>query len=394
MLQTAMYATEMARKSHTQVMKSGRFCASLMKAPRLEDRKDYAHSLPPGEAIDVYPVDALPGSPDEWVRGPGSYVCPVAPDWGLWFDWRGNDRLNTAIVASVKGLNPISGQKIEGIRMQQFKDECPVHKVKFKGERYCEKCDYVWPPQDYVASPNTLWWDGFRQPDGCVRQFFFSEDQEKDIASTVMGERNTVPAFGFAFFEPLKRREAPPETLYRGGGGMQMMYCCNSIGIKGLSGDCGESGAVELCSFDFDDEPQYAAPGAAAPASAAQAKFLLSDQVKCSYNVVPAGASKIARSMHAKSQVPEGAMLSKVDAPRMSRSEPRKVTAKVAVGAGARIRQDLTQDPLALSDWKPEASEILRLYFVFREKFAAIADKGVLDLSGNKEGYLKDLPVG
>jgi hypothetical protein len=48
-----------------------------------------------------------------------------------------------------------------------------------------------------------------------------------------------------------------------------------------------------------------------------------------------------------------------------------------------------------LIDWKDEPSAVIRLYFVFRKKFEKIVKNGgLVDLDGNKEGYLKGLPVG
>jgi hypothetical protein len=52
-----------------------------------------------------------------------------------------------------------------------------------------------------VSNPDTLWWDGFFHNDGTVRQFFFTEEVKRDVASIIMGEENTVPAFGFAFYK-------------------------------------------------------------------------------------------------------------------------------------------------------------------------------------------------
>lgn len=58
------------------------------------------------------------------------------------------------------------------------------------------------------------------------------------------------------------------------------------------------------------------------------------------------------------------------------------------------LSQDLVVDNTPLSDWKEEPSVVIRLYFVFRKEFEKIVNKGLVDLDGNKEGYLKGLPVG
>ena len=412
--QTEVYATRIAKKSYTEIMKCGRFMASLKKAPRLVDN-GYAHQLPPGTSIPVYPVDALPGCPEDWVRGPGSYVCPVAPDWGLWFEWTMNDHLNTAILPSVKGMNPITGQKMDGLKLAQFKSKCPVHDVPFKGDdRFCEKCGFCWPAQDYVSSPNVLWWDGFRQPDGSVRQFFFSEDEGRDVASAVIGEKNTVPAFGFAFFEPRVRREQPRMSMMRGisyGGATKCFAAGASMGeYKGISNKT-LSKKMKLCSEGpgvYEDDGvetqqlMFCSNSAVAPASAGvelaaccadldSLEGMKEVEEKTSGGIVLHDTQK---GLDDDSIQPQG--LSRSILRSAVETEPRMPSenAKVAVGAGAKIKQDLRDDPLDIKEWKDEPSAVVRLYFVFRAKFERIMEKGVLDLKGSDEGYLKGVKVG
>ena len=397
--QTEVYATRIAKKSYTEIMKSGRFMASLRKAARLQpiirNGKEVAHSLPAGVNIPVYPVDALPGCPEDWVRGQGSYVCPVAPDWGLWFDYTMNDHLNTSILPSVKGMNPITGQKMNGLKLNQFKDKCPVHDVPFKGdERFCEKCDFRWPAQDYVASPNVLWIDGFRQPDGSVRQFFFTEDEERDVASAVIGEKNTVPAFGFAFFEPKVRREPPRMSVMRG----------MSVGPMGVAGAMGWTSSTKAY------DKKSSTKGVSYDEVQTLCETYHGDQVLC-FNaaVAPAdvGFAAAAADEDGGEVKTSGLCLNDCAQPgsyekyersilRSAEAEPRMPSenAKVAVGAGTKIEQDLQDDPLDTKDWKDEPSAVIRLYFVFRAKFEKIMEKGVVDLAGNNEGYLKGVKVG
>jgi hypothetical protein len=332
-------------------MKHKGFQAQLMRAEKLRDIGT-PYSLPPGSALPVYTIDALPGCPDDWVRGSGSYVCPVAPNIGLWFDWTMNDSHNTAVLPSVKGMNPVTGQKLEGLHLERYTNKCPIHDVDFEGdERFCPKCEYRWPPQSYVCAPNTLWWDGFRQPDGTVRQFFFSAEEARDIASLVIGKENTVPAFGFAFYEPKERRQPPPRPTrsvfqFDGGYGGQIV---NSTKIYGSS-SYGMS--VQNCSM---------------PAI---------------YNLASADVEeKTSGGLIASS--PRGDM------------EKRMRSKSVSVGAGAEIRQDLAEDTLKIEDWKTEPSAVIRLYFVFEEQFKEIVDKGgIRDLKGDDKGFMKDLPVG
>lgn len=139
-------------------VKNNGYSVKLMKAKRLVG--DYTYELPLGINIPAIPIHCLPGAPDSWIREPGSYVVKVDSEFGLWFDWRCNDIFNTAIVPTVKGINPITGMKTENVFMQQYREKCPKHNIPFAHELYCEKCGYKWPGQNYISSPNTLRLDG------------------------------------------------------------------------------------------------------------------------------------------------------------------------------------------------------------------------------------------
>ena len=102
------WLTSDVKAAMTTQMRLDTFAAQLMFAPRLTGAT--LHSLPLGRPAEVIHLDRLPGAPKDWVRGRGSYVVPVETDIGMWFDWRtqGND-LNTAVLPSVKGMNPLTG---------------------------------------------------------------------------------------------------------------------------------------------------------------------------------------------------------------------------------------------------------------------------------------------
>ena len=330
------------------VMEHKGFKASLQRAKRLKDNGSL-HSLPPGKEIDVFYVDSFPGSPKGWIGGPGSFICPVDPDWGLWFDWTMNDKLNTSVIASVKGMNPVTGDKIENLSMESYEEKCPRHNIAFKGKRYCNKCEYKWPPQNYVCSPNTLWWDGFRQPDGSVRQFFFSEDEKRDIASLVIGKHNTVPAFGFAFYEPKKRREQNNVNInWKNNFPSHLSNCTNVVFTNSATVD---------------------------------------------QKHIPLTRNTICRSLMNNQNTCDTSELSNIE----DRSEIKNnnFTVDVSVGAGAEIEQDLQKDNIKVDDWKTDPSSIIRLYFVFADELKSyIKNGGIKNLEGNNSGYLKGLPTG
>jgi len=74
----------------------------------------------------------------------------------------------------------------------------------------------------------------------------------------------------------------------------------------------------------------------------------------------------------------------------------RSKNASVSVGAGAEIDQKLQMDSLGVEGWQEEPGAIIRLYFAFEEQFLDIVHSagGIAKLEGEKEGYLKGLPVG
>lgn len=353
------YAVKIAPKHQTTMICKG-FQAQLMYTQRLKEI-GRPHSLPLGSPLPVYHVDSFPACPKEWIRGSGNYVCPVATDIGLWFNFTMNDA-DVAVLASVKGMNPITGQKLDALRLERYNETCPKHKIPFQGDRFCPECNYKWPPQSYIAWPNTLWWDGFRQPDGTVRQFFFSSEEERDVASLVIGKENVVPAFGFAFFRtktPTKRKQISYRSpLYYGGnyGGAcgQSVFTCNAshISYKAL-----DSTTSDMSEMDFSC---------------------------CS----PGGSQTIASSSRG---IGGQSVNSAVDHGRYRAK--RSMSKAVAVGAGAEISQGLKADTLPLDSWGDKPA-IMRLYFVFEEQFRKIAEGGILDLEGSKKGFMDGLPVG
>lgn len=354
------------------------FQASLMKAPRLKD-KGSAYGLPQGLPILSYPVDALPGSPDSWMRGEGSYVCPVSPDCGLWFDWTSNDPLNTAILPSVKGMNPVTGQKLEGLALDRFLEKCPVHGNTFKHGLLCEECGYCWPPQSYVCHPNTLWWDGFRQPDGTVRQFFFTADEQRDIATLQIGKQNTVPAFGFAFFETKTKRvpEIRQDFLRSKGKSSKEFYGLSNK-QKTYGGPCGQSIGGGSSPLVDVSGPIWMVPQ---ESKTVDMTYRPNDSISC----YTGDESSILSVQTMSSQ--------EVDGEEDLNQQSRQID--VSVGAGAEIRQALVSDPLALSEWKDKPTSVMRLYFVFESEFETIVRKGgVKDIKGHLAGYLKSMPVG
>jgi len=389
------------------------YSARIMEAPRLTG--DQIHGLPPGTPLEVYPADAFKKLPESWMKGAGVFIVPVKPNKGLWFDWRYNSEVNTAIIPTVKGCNPITGLQTSGFHLEKYEKKCPKHGCDFLAERFCPECNYKWPDRNYVSmSPS--WWDGFRSEDGNVRQFFFSEDELRDIASHLIGKENTVPAFGFAFYSPKERRPEPqirqiitegfyhpeinPETLSFSKG-------CSGGELKGLLASYPPPGlyAGQVYYSNSSTEP-------------ISAQNYSCNEVKISGGNISSGMVCDSAPIPCAATIPSGSLISDgepeikrsrslksktiLESPcRMKRDFSTESVAKkstpikeVSIGAGAKIRQDLNQDPYPLDSWNDTPDSVMTLYFVFQEKFEELKAGGMRDLSGVKEGMLQGLPVG
>jgi len=379
-------------------MKYKGFTAQVMEAQRLIG--EHTFGLPPGTPLPVYYVDEFLHPKDEWMTGPGSFVVPVRPEKGLWFDWRGNSEINTAVVPTIKGCNPITGLKTEGFFLESFADKCPKHKCDFMADRYCSKCDFKWPDRNY-QSMHPLWWDGFRA-DGFVRQFFFSEDELRDVASSLIGKKNTVPAYGFAFFSS---KEMRPEVETVSRGVSKNMFnnsiipdSFNLIGsgelgcnyVKGLSSKTFSSdSAIYHCNTNeavnyLVGNSSGALENTHLPIAAAFYDCNISVDVsvekkeKFVQNLKNRGLKKSVAFNSIRS---------------VSIPEPKK-NVEVSIGAGAKIKQDLNRDTYPLDSWKEKPDAVMTLYFVFQDEFEKIKAQGMRDMTGKKEGMLSNTPVG
>jgi len=339
------------------------FKAQIMEAPRLTG--DHVHGLPPGVPLDIYPVDAFIKPQENWMTGPGSFVVPVKPDKGLWFDWRGNSSINTAVIPTVKGCNPITGMQTSGFHLEKYETKCPKHGCDFLAERFCPECNYKWAPQGYVSSPNTLWWDGFRSDDGTVRQFFFSEDELRDVASGLIGKENTVSAFGFAFYSPKERRQEPSQgfqTIHLVDAGPYYSYECTACKPEAYSAMTD----IKSSYYSSMDSPSAA--------------------VASSSSIISSGTIQTARSRAISPKndpIGTGAVRSRAIPPK-----------NVSIGAGAKISQGLNPDPYTLDTWQETPDAVMTLYFVFQEMFNDIKAGGLKNLEGHSEGFLANCPVG
>lgn len=396
----------------TNMMEHKGFKARIMEAERLTG--DYVHRLPPGSPLPVYPMDMFLNPPENWMKGPGVFVVPVRPNKGLWFDWRMNSDNNTAVIPTVKGCNPITGMQTSGFHMERYENKCPKHGCDFMHDRFCPECNYKWPPQNYIGPKNTLWWDGFlNQKDGTVRQFFFSEEELRDVASVMIGKENTVPAFGFAFYASKEPRPEPAGIyldgkVYKYDEAKMKMFAppsnnfytsSNTTGIVHGQGSTGITGTD--CKINYMSHT----PGGTSDALLCSAQ---ASEEKTSGGLISDGGldtfeyTSPLKELKAKGSFKRSISKIRDESYRGLRSELRCSTIlerrepvkEVSIGAGARIDQKLNPDPYELSSWKEAPDSVMTIYFVFQEKFEEIKAKGVRDIEGSKEGMLSNCVVG
>lgn len=377
------------------------FKAQIMEAERLVGEDVFG--LPPGSPLPVYKVSDFIEKAAGWIDEEGSYVVPVNPDKGLWFNWTANDERNTAVLPSVKGCNPITGQQIDGFGLESYQKKCPVHGTDLNEDLYCEKCGYKWAPQNYVCAPNTLWWDGFRDEDGTVRQFFFTEDMKRDVAAAMLGKENTVPAFGFAFYTAKEKRLSvkinddgtftsltkgvrPPNTF----GGFAGSWPKKKSLIQKWS-PVHES---DLMDKGFDYTVMYSA--------VTNTLGYAGDDIDCGLNQstargrgvegITAGAPGVTTTLKNHSELKQEDSITMF---RMQFSDEQttfELTPKeVAVGAGAQIEQEIKRDTYEIESWKDTPDAVMRIYFVFEDEFNQYASHG---FKGEHGSMLKDVTVG
>lgn len=176
--------------------------------PTAPQGEGFVHQLPPACQQHPLLVDEYPACPSNWMNGSdiaSSYFMPLVPGKHMWLDFNANafHQHDVAVVLSVQGINPITGQQTKQLRLEQYRTNCPVHDVPFKQDRFCETCNYKWPAQNYMTTTSTptglFWIDGFRAQDGQVRGFLVTEEAVRGVASQLIGEER-VFAIGVAFY--------------------------------------------------------------------------------------------------------------------------------------------------------------------------------------------------
>jgi len=379
--------------------------ARIMLAEALSG--DRVFGLPPGTPVPAYVVDEHPACPDNWEHGSdkaSSYFVSLTAGKGMWFDFTVNAEhaRHVAVVVSVQGLNPVTGKPITELCLVQHRKQCPVHKVDFQQDRYCPKCEYKWPAQNYIATTTgeTLWIDGFRNESGTVRQYIISEEQAKGIAAQTEQrdkEFKRVWAIGFAFYiskepKPVVHRPIQSMDKFGLGGGMK--------GMSMPMADCLECAKGGLA---FD---QYTITTTQPPENV---KTTQSPE-KVSYSCSATPSSTPSESISAKGEqwfAPAGELRARAPLRRMAhpglqqtlgtddiKREVEKVVEqkKLEIGAGAQINQDFGVDNNPIEFWQPEPVGMIYVNFTSKDTLDKILAAG--KRQDKVEGPLSGMKVG
>lgn len=353
--------------------------------------KEKAQGLPPYAHANVFPTDEFTGCPENWEHGSdvvSSYFMGVEEDKGLWLDFNEchNHTHDVAIVISVQGVNPITGQTLVGkkkLKLQQFHKKCPIHRINFQQDRYCPKCEFKWPGQNYLSTTGTprgsLWLDGFRGEDGSVRQYIFTAEEMRGIATQIIGKKR-VFAIGIAFY--LSNDKKPVQkTVFRDGNKISSPLPTNwdtllykDSGFKGswsgtkYSGTASKSLMSQSMSFGNNEL-----------GCSIQARY-------CSAALGSAGCDNLG-SASASADMALGSITlepnrNKIDTP----------VKNFEVGAGALINQRVYDDPKVMDYWEKKPSGMILLNYCDQGKLKEIINAG--RRADEKEGFMKGLQVG
>jgi hypothetical protein len=366
--------------------------------PMFRGGEEVAQELPPYRPRKAFLVDDYPACPSSWPRGSGteaSYLVPVKEGYGIWLDFN-RCRQHThhvGILISIQGINPLTGQKTtDSFRLEEYKENCPVHNTKFGHNRHCEQCGFDWPAQNFLSSAGTpfgkLWLDGFRAPDGVTRQWFLDAREIQGIAAQLIGEQR-VYSIGIAFFLSKEPKPAPPPPIVKRSFAPSFPSS-KSLGFGSMSKGGGESfgGGNSFGGGGFDVTENFEelpmahspAPPPSSPSFNLVAELDDSCGVECCDGVEEIG---------------EICEVAECEFTEPSDDIEEQVTAKkLEVGAGARIDQKVHASTLQITDW--QETPVGTIYINYADEAVAekILSAGKKEKTQNSEGWMKGLNDG
>jgi len=341
----------------TKMKVRGLECSINTPEARISDQN--VNYLPPYAPTPAYVVDEYPACPDNWMHGSAkasSYFVPVKTGKGMWLDFNEaskKSRHHLAAVISVQGVNPVTGQRTSSMRLEKYENKCPIHDIDFQQDRFCSECEYKWPAQNYLASNMTpqgqFWIDGFRNEEGLVRQYIFTEEEEKrGIAQAISGD-DRVFAIGIAFFRSKKKKPIPKPIYFGGFSGYSGVS-----GYSAISGYSGYSGCSRVSGY-----------------SGISGSWSTHGIMNATVDSIGIGAS-----------YPDQQIIF---------DEPIDVKS-YEIAAGSKIKQTVYEDTNKISFWEDEPYAMLYINYADEKSVEQILAKGKRKY--RPEGFLTNIPVG
>jgi len=353
------------------LMTASKCCVGLHLPPALQSvgsgEAEVAQGLPPNAPRMAFLVDEYPACPESWVRSSGrvkSYFVPVRDGRGVWLNF--NDTLayvpqHVAAVVSIQGINAVTGLPCADPALEQYIDKCPRHKEAFGPDRFCAKCNFKWPKQNYLATtgtpPGLFWLDGFRAADGVIRQYVLTAQKSRGVAQCLIGAER-VFALGISFFLSKTLRPAPVVEHRYG-------IACTASGNHALSW----SGSESLMSGE-----------SLMNGSGSLMNYGGAENVTVDFMAV-SDTALYERKLSAPSR----------SIAFMAKSVQVKT---LEVAAGAKVNQHIYDDPNGLDFWQTEPDGIVVINYVDEQSAEEIINAGKKDVTGSPEGFLQTLPKG
>jgi len=380
---------------HDYQMRNNKLTCGFNMPEALSGKSSFG--LPPYAKRMPYLVDEYPACPQNWMRSEGrtkSFFVPVEEGKGMWLDFNecSSHTHEVAIVISVQGINPITGLPCNDPQLEQYIDECPKHKIKFGPDRYCKECDFRWTKQNYICTNATpfgsFWIDGFKAADGIVRQYILTAEKMRGVASNVIG-KDRVYAIGLSFFLSKEKKPEIMTTTYRSRSPQWFSHVNTNVTItpdmlKDLQvGDVSDFSTYSY--YLYDSTNLYNSTKSLSNNTSGQ-----KGMIKC---------SEIDKSIKKGKRETKGikamACLDSMRGSSLGSSIVREVKTKnLEVGAGAKINQSIYDDPESLDFWHDEPEAITCINYCTEKEAKEIIEQGKVDVEGNEEGFLKDIPVG
>jgi hypothetical protein len=353
------------------VMQVNGLKASINMPQRLEIKKDeegheVAHDLPPYAVQPVFDVDRFQACPVNWMHGSSnaaSYFVKAKEDHGIWLDFNDNwnNEYHVAVLVSVQGANAITAMKATSPALLQIKENCPKHDTPFKSNRWCDKCEYEWPAQNYLCTTgapiNYLWIDGFRIPDGKVEQYVFTEEEMRGIARQIEGiGKDRVFAIGVYFFQSVKKKPVVRDEYSGIRLGQSIVPAGQEWIYKRYKSDgldrFGESSPIKMSSV-FRADPD------AILCSSSEVTDSMDEPECLTEELYEDAGSECAFAGAAADAV-----------------EPVEPVKNIEIGAGAAINQRVHPDPEQIGFWRQEPSGVLYINYCDPVTFDRIMQAG------------------